>query len=725
MDLGCVRGSFWPDKEKHGFVMISKDYASASTLKWAALLSLVALAITPGCGDDGVGAAFDGELDIVPDTVNFPNTVVGETSQPETVILEAGDNGNETVRISNLQIGDDDDPSTAHDGVFEILNYEEDELDSIELESNQSIAIDIIYTPEAAERYTSSLTFGTNIAGQTQVSVDVLAPQPAPELSAVDTVRFGRVPADGPAAQRMYTIANDGTAALEIDDIIVDDSENFDVTYPVFVEDLDSDERAELGDSVSEGDFAPADYDRDEPQYDVPPGEEYDVRVWYDADDENVRATQMVIESNDSQRPNFPVALIANSDAPCLTGETVDFGPAALGQTTQRGVTLENCSDLQETVITTIQLGKFYDDEFVSIDDIFESDEFDDSDMLFDIIETSLPGGIADGDNATMEPGGTATFQMLYSPLEEQIDDAVLRVDSNDESSPTYIDVVGEGVDRECPIADARIGIEGTGIFSESTIEGVPLDEFVLDGSNSFSPEDTDNELTYEWSVIDRPQASLSTVDEASSEMAGFRADIAGEYVIELSVYDEVGIVSCEPDQLTAFVDPESDIHVELTWEVPASPDGTGSDLDLHYLHPNGSWSSSPWGVFWNNREPDWEDGSTVTLDIDDLTGAEPENVNHSNPDSNYDYAVGVYYFGDQGFGAVDAQIRLYFLDDLVYEGHETLENPGDGVVDADAQFGDFWYVANIGVAPGGFPDVDLLDIVDELYVDSGFPDVP
>ncbi len=704
--------------------MILSDNASASTAKWAALVSFIAIALTAGCGDDGVTGAFDGDLEITPDTINFPQTVVGDTSLPETVILEAGDNGSETIRINNLALGSSDEPHLGEDGVFEILNYDELGLDSIELESNEAIELDVVYSPEGPVRYADEITFSTNIAGQSSVTIDVIAPTPAPEISAASTLRFGRVPADGPAAQRMFEITNNGTAALEIDDIIVADTENFDVSYPVLVDDLDSDERSELGDHND--DWAPAEYDRDAPQYDVEPGDSYEIRVWYDADDESVRSTQMDIVSNDPQSPNTMVALIANSDAPCLTAETVDFGPAALGQTTQRAVTLENCSDLQETVITDIELGKFYDDEFVSLEDIFASDDFDDSDMLFDIIADSLPGGIADGDNATMDAGGTAVFQMLYSPIEEQVDDAVLRVSSNDESSPLYIDVLGEGVDRECPIADARIGIEGTGIFDEEFVEAVPLDTLDLDGTNSFSPEDDGTDLSYEWSVVDRPGASLASVNNATQSTADFRADIAGTYVIELSVFDEVGIVSCEPDQVTAFVDPESDIHVELTWEVPASPTGTGADLDLHYLHPNGSWSTSPWGVFWNNREPDWEDGSEISLDIDDLTGDEPENINHDNPDPNHDYAVGVYYFGDEGFGAVDAQLRLYFLDDLVFEGHQTLENaPSDSSVDPDTDFGDFWYVLNIGVAPGGFPDVDLLDIVDELYVDSGFPDVP
>ena len=50
-------------------------------------------------------------------------------------------------------------------------------------------------------------------------------------------------------------------------------------------------------------------------------------------------------------------------------------------------------------------------------------------------------------------------------------------------------------------------------------------------------------------------------------------------------------------------------LAVQLTWHTPADPDETdnfGSDLDLHFLHPNGDWWDIPWDIHWMNLHPDW-----------------------------------------------------------------------------------------------------------------------
>ncbi len=64
--------------------------------------------------------------------------------------------------------------------------------------------------------------------------------------------------------------------------------------------------------------------------------------------------------------------------------------------------------------------------------------------------------------------------------------------------------------------------------------------------------------------------------------------------------------------------------------------------------------------------EPDTEDANykaaiedNPTLDIDDVEGFGPENINIVNP-SPGNYLISVYYFNDQGIGSTDAWVRVY-----------------------------------------------------------------
>jgi hypothetical protein len=151
--------------------------------------------------------------------------------------------------------------------------------------------------------------------------------------------------------------------------------------------------------------------------------------------------------------------------------------------------------------------------------------------------------------------------------------------------------------------------------------------------------------------------------------------DIAGTYEIELKVYDEEGAASCgDPAIVTINAVPDDEVHVQLVWDTPADPDQTdsiGTDLDLHYLHPQGLWDQEPWDVFWRNPNPDWGVSGDTTddpsLDIDDTDGAGPENVNHSGLESLI-YQTGVYYYSDRGMGASYATVRIYIRGVLELE---------------------------------------------------------
>ena len=71
----------------------------------------------------------------------------------------------------------------------------------------------------------------------------------------------------------------------------------------------------------------------------------------------------------------------------------------------------------------------------------------------------------------------------------------------------------------------------------------------LLNGSNSYDP-DENYPLTYEWKVVSMPEGSLATTSEAASingsdaSQFSIKADLNGDYVIQLVVTDSLGLSS-------------------------------------------------------------------------------------------------------------------------------------------------------------------------------------
>ena len=154
-------------------------------------------------------------------------------------------------------------------------------------------------------------------------------------------------------------------------------------------------------------------------------------------------------------------------------------------------------------------------------------------------------------------------------------------------------------------------------------------------------------------------------------------------------------------------------IAVQLTWHTPTDPDETdydGTDLDLHFLHPNGDWFDLPWDCFWMNLNPNWGDPNSrlddPSLDIDDANGAGPEVISLEISEAGAVYKVGVHYFSARGYGPSYATVRVFINGDLAFEevGRQLTEQ-------------EFWEVAFIDSDSG---------VVTPIPVDSdgdGIPD--
>ncbi len=129
----------------------------------------------------------------------------------------------------------------------------------------------------------------------------------------------------------------------------------------------------------------------------------------------------------------------------------------------------------------------------------------------------------------------------------------------------------------------------------------------VLDGSASFDDNTDSAALGYSWSLSEKPEGSLASLDSPAVAQPSFIADVAGTYVLELVVIDDRGATS-QPDTViissdnqaptavatvdfglvivgstsyfdgSASTDPESDL-LTYSWSISAAPAGSAATL--------------------------------------------------------------------------------------------------------------------------------------------------
>lgn len=226
-----------------------------------------------------------------------------------------------------------------------------------------------------------------------------------------------------------------------------------------------------------------------------------------------------------------------------------------------------------------------------------------------------------------------------------------------------------------CPVAQARVRIQGTDGWSTS-LTTLPLDVLEFDGSQSRA--DDRPVAAYEWEVVQRPDGSTAVFQPNSTVVnPSFFLDLAGVYRFRLTVVDADDVESCESAEIVVRVNTDWDVLVELVWDTPGddnqadSGPGAGSDMDLHFMHPNGEWDQGPWDCHWKNKVPNWGNAGSRDddphMDIDDTDGAGPEQIG-MNGLEHFIYKIGVFYFSDHGYGASDATVRVFIDGELIFE---------------------------------------------------------
>jgi uncharacterized protein YfaP (DUF2135 family) len=134
---------------------------------------------------------------------------------------------------------------------------------------------------------------------------------------------------------------------------------------------------------------------------------------------------------------------------------------------------------------------------------------------------------------------------------------------------------------------------------------------------------------------------------------------------------------------------PTDAIHIQLVWDSPST------DVDLHLLRENPAGSYTSWSdndcYYGDCKAPDGLDtkwfpalpDANPTLDVDDLDGYGPENINIDTP-ADGKYMVAVHFYSDsQSEGGV-AILRLYLFGNLHSE------------YIAEIAYHDWWQVAVI-----------------------------
>jgi hypothetical protein len=157
-----------------------------------------------------------------------------------------------------------------------------------------------------------------------------------------------------------------------------------------------------------------------------------------------------------------------------------------------------------------------------------------------------------------------------------------------------------------------------------------PFEAATWDGRGSYSTDSTIE--TYTWLLESKPTGSATTMPGGNSARRGdFIPDLAGEYVGRLTVTDANGL----SDSCTAILDavPIENLWIEMYWSEPSD------DMDLHLLRNNASLESRNDCYFMNcvGSPLEWGDSGSddnPILDLDDIYGVGPENINITEPSS-------------------------------------------------------------------------------------------
>jgi hypothetical protein len=151
------------------------------------------------------------------------------------------------------------------------------------------------------------------------------------------------------------------------------------------------------------------------------------------------------------------------------------------------------------------------------------------------------------------------------------------------------------------------------------------------------------------WQLTQRPIGSAANPTTPNNLVSNLFMDLAGDYTMTFTAEDSAGASGSCSTILHAI--PTENLRIELSWNTPTT------DIDSHLLHPTApSWYHSTLDCMFINCDggggPAWGAAGTADdarLDIDDVEGFGPENINIDFPEVNTanGYRFGAYNFTD------------------------------------------------------------------------------
>ena len=296
-------------------------------------------------------------------------------------------------------------------------------------------------------------------------------------------------------------------------------------------------------------------------------------------------------------------------------------------------------------------------------------------------------------------PGTGVSVRLYAAPARVEESLGAVLLTTNDPLRPTAeIPMKVEGA--MAPTAVARVQSINGSPNQEASPLVQPLDDVVLTGVDSVAAEATGQIVAYQWELVEKPVESsvtLTTPNQMTTQFSfsnGFGSsgmvnglDVAGTFVVRLTVTDDFGAVSTNDARVTLNSVPGEALHVQLTWDAPVN------DLDFHlrkgasadYCGNSGCYYANCKASFASHLEWDGIPGRSSgdpSLDVDDLSGYGPENINIDAP-SDDAYTVGVHFYS--GTEATIATVKIFVNGALRDEYSRELEDSKD-----------FWEVAQV-----------------------------
>lgn len=264
-------------------------------------------------------------------------------------------------------------------------------------------------------------------------------------------------------------------------------------------------------------------------------------------------------------------------------------------------------------------------------------------------------------------PGGTNLNRGPLTPDVEGVYRAELVVTNSQGSTSEacQVDVTVNMPDR--PVA----------VCSANPTQLVAIHETVrFIGNQSYDPQG--RPLSAQWTFVSTPPGSSVTMPGGTGLNRGpITPDNIGDYVAELVVTNNLGISSF-PCTATATATVNADVWVELSWT-------HDEDLDLHLIRGNAARSSSGDCHFRNCRGGlAWGAAGTADdpyLDIDDIRGNGPENINIASPENvRYTVTVEDWYWANDYTGANPFRVRIFLQGILAFDRNFSVSGERDWV---------------------------------------------